>query len=82
MHRKEIAWMGSSRKDLRAFPPEARGEAGHDLFLVQKGESPRDWKPMQSVGTGAREIRIRTWSGGRLEHRVVYVATFRRAKES
>jgi phage-related protein len=32
--------------------------------------------PMQTVGPGAREIRIRTWSGGRLEHRIVYVAKF------
>jgi phage-related protein len=76
MRWKAIEWIGSSRKDLRAFPAEARGEAGHDLFLVQMGESPRDCKPMQSVGPGASEIRIRTWSGGRLEHRVVYVAKF------
>jgi phage-related protein len=79
VRRKPIEWMGSSRKDLRAFPAEARREAGHDLFLVQKGKPPRDWKPMQSVGPGASEIRIRTWSGGRLEHRVVYVAKFREA---
>ena len=68
--------MGSARQDLRAFPTGARGEAGHDLFLVQKGEPAREWKPMQSVGPGASEIRIRTWSGGPLEHRVVYVAKF------
>jgi phage-related protein len=76
MPRKPIGWMGSSRNDLRAFPAEARGEAGHDLFRVQKGQAPRDWRPMQTVGPGAREIRLRTWSGGRLEHRVVYVAKF------
>lgn len=74
--RKPIVWMGSSRKELRAFPDEARGEAGQRLFLVQQGRDPRDWKPMQSVGPGAAEIRIQTWSGGRLEHRIVYVAKF------
>jgi phage-related protein len=73
---KPVEWMGSSRKDLRDFPAEARGEAGHDLFLVHQGGSPRDWKAMQSVGPGAAEIRIQGWSGGRLEHRVVYVAKF------
>ena len=31
---------------------------------------------MSTVGPGAKEIRIRTWSGGRLEHRVVYVGKF------
>lgn len=73
---KPVEWMGNSRKDLRDFPAEARGEAGYDLFLVQQGGSPRDWKPLQSVGPGAAEIRIQGWSGGRLEHRVVYVARF------
>lgn len=68
--------MGSSRKDLRGFPAEARGEAGQGLFLVQQGKDPKDWRPMPSVGRGASEIRIQTWSGGRLEHRVVYVTKF------
>jgi phage-related protein len=27
-----VEWMGSSRKDLRGFPVEARGEAGQGLF--------------------------------------------------
>lgn len=74
--KKPIVWMGSSRSDLRAFPVEARGEAGHGLFRVQQGRDPEDWRPMQSVGPGAAEIRIQTWSGGRLEHRIVDVAKF------
>jgi phage-related protein len=39
---------------------------------VQQGLDPTDWKPMTSVGTGVREIRIQT---GR-EHRILYVASF------
>lgn len=73
---KPIEWMGTSRKDLREFPGEARGEAGQGLFRVQQGKAPKDWRPMQSVGPGASEIRIQSWAGGRLEHRVVYVAKF------
>jgi phage-related protein len=73
---KPVEWMGSSRKDLRGFPVEARGEAGQGLFLVQQGKVPKDWGPMQSVGPGTSEIRIHTWTGGRVEHRVVYVAKF------
>ena len=76
MREKPIAWMGSSRTDLRAFPAEVRAAAGHDLFLLQRGESPRDWKRMRGVGPGVSEIRIHTWSGGRLEHRILYVAKF------
>lgn len=76
MYEKPIVWVGSSKGDLRGFPKDARNEAGYELFLVQQGESPRDWKPLRSVGPGSREIRVQTWSGGRLEHRVVYVAKF------
>jgi phage-related protein len=36
---------------------------------------PTDWKPMPTVGAGVTEIRI----GGRLEHRVIYVAKFSEA---
>ena len=79
MNEKPIAWVGSSKDDLRAFPKEVRDEAGYDLWLVQQGRSPRDWKPLKSIGPGAREIRIHTWSGGRFEHRVVYVAKFEEA---
>jgi phage-related protein len=38
---------------------------------IQQGLDPDDWKPMQTVGPGVREIRIHI--GG--AHRVFYVAT-------
>ncbi len=72
MPSKELFWVGSSRDDIRAFPEEARQEAGHQLHLVQLGVEPSDWKPMPSVGTGVNEIRIHT----AVEHRVLYVAKF------
>ena len=65
-------WMGSSREDLKAFPAEARREAGYQLDQVQRGHDPDDWKPMRSVGQGVREIRIREDSGA---FRVIYLAT-------
>jgi phage-related protein len=46
---------------------------------VQRGLEPKDWKPMESVGPGAREIRVRTHEGGTVQHRVVYVARFEEA---
>lgn len=79
MQEKPVEWLGRSLEDLRDFPDAARGQAGHDLFLVQQGKPPRDWKSIATVGPGAMEIRIRTWSGGRLEHRVVYVTKFAEA---
>lgn len=70
MTEKSIVWIGSSRKDVRAFPNDARRMAGFQLRRVQQGLDPFDWKPMPSIGPGVREIRIHTG----LEHRVCYVA--------
>src|SRR4029434_9760963 len=67
---KPLIWLGSSRRDLRAFPALARRLAGFQLRRVQQGLEPDDWKPMQTVGPGVREIRIRIAGS----HRVFYVA--------
>jgi phage-related protein len=71
---KLIEWLGSSRADIRAFPEDARLEAGWQLELIQRGEDPDDWKPMSTIGAGVREIRIREDSGA---FRVIYLATLR-----
>ena len=68
---KPLIWLGSSRCDLRAFPARARRLAGFQLRRVQRGLDPDDWKPMQTVGPGVREIRIQIAGA----HRVFYVAT-------
>lgn len=77
--RKPVRWMGASYKELNSFPPEAIRRAGFQLDLVQSGRTPEDWKPLESVGPGACELRIRTWDGGAVQHRVVYVARFAEA---
>jgi phage-related protein len=69
---EDLFWVGSSLSDLRAFPEDARREAGHQLHLVQLGLQPDDWKPIPTVGSGVYEIRIHT----AVEHRVFYVAKF------
>jgi phage-related protein len=69
---KPVVWLGSARRDIRAFPPDARRRSGFQLRRVQQGLDPDDWKPMISVGLGVREIRIQT----DLAHRVFYLATF------
>jgi phage-related protein len=70
---KPVEFRGSSLEDLRAFPLTARREAGHQLDRLQKGRDPDDWKPMNTVGRGAKEIRIRDEAGA---FRVLYVAKF------
>lgn len=72
MSDKPIVWLGSARRDIRAFPADARRRSGFQLRRVQQGLEPDDWKPMTSVGLGVREIRIQT----DLAHRVFYLATF------
>lgn len=68
---KPVVFLGDSRADLRAFPEDARNEAGYQLESVQRGDNPKDWKPMKTVGPGVREIRIAEASGA---FRVLYVA--------
>lgn len=70
---KPVEFRGSSLDDLRAFPLAARREAGHQIDQVQHGHDPDDWKPMNTVGKGVKEIRIRDAAGA---FRVIYVAKF------
>jgi phage-related protein len=58
-------------EDLRAFPLRVRREAGYQLDQAQNGREPDDWKPMNTVGQGVKEIRIRDEAGA---FRVLYVA--------
>jgi len=67
---KPVVFLGSSLKDLRAFPGEAVRDSGYQLGKVQVGEDPDDWKPMTTVGVGVREIRIAEEEGA---FRVFYV---------
>jgi phage-related protein len=73
---KSVEFRGSSLDDLRAFPTDVRREVGHQIDQVQQGRDPDDWKPMNAVGKGVREIRIREADGA---FRVIYVAKFEAA---
>lgn len=72
---KPLEFVGTSLADLAAFPAEARRSAGFELWQVQNGLMPSDFKPMRAVGTGVYEIRVHR--GG--EWRVIYVAARREA---
>ena len=75
MSEKPLIWLGDSRDAIRAFPDDVRQIAGFQLWRVQRGLEPNDWKPMPSVGLGVQEIRIHTGT----EHRVLYLAKFAEA---
>jgi len=65
--------MGSSLRDLIAFPDNAKRMAGYQLYRIQQGFDPENWKPFKSVGSGVREIRISEDKG---IFRVMYVTRF------
>ena len=61
-----------AREDLAGFPKAARLRAGHELFMVQAGREPTDWRPMPGIGPGVCEIRVRVVTGA---FRVFYIAS-------
>lgn len=73
---KDLIWCGDSLECVKAFSEGARREAGHELSTVQAGEEPSDWKPMNTIGQGVKEIRIKDEHGA---FRVIYIAKFEEA---
>jgi phage-related protein len=66
-----VVWEGDSREVLKAFPEEVTQNLGFELWLLQQGESPGDYRPVSSVGPGVFELRDqdeRAW------YRVVYLS--------
>lgn len=72
---KPLYFVGSSESDLAAFPTQARRAAGFELWQVQSGHMPSDFKPMLGVGPGTYEVRIHVEG----EWRVIYVAKLKNA---
>ncbi|ELX3855642.1 type II toxin-antitoxin system RelE/ParE family toxin [Salmonella enterica] len=66
--------MGSSLKDLLAFPITVRKAVGYQLHKIQYGIEPDDWKPFSEIGAGVNEIRIRD-----VVTTTMYVAKFEEA---
>ena len=66
-----VAWEGDSREVLHSFPDGVRQNLGFQLWQLQQGERPRDYRPLPSIGTGVFELRDqdeRAW------YRVVYLS--------
>ena len=66
-----VVWEGDSREFLQAFPQGVRQNFGFELWRLQQGESPGDYRSLPSIGTGVFELRDqdeRAW------YRVVYLS--------
>lgn len=72
---KKLKFIGTSEDDLASFPLDAKRAAGFELWQIQIGARPSDFKPMPGVGVGAYEIRVHILG----QWRVIYVAKFAEA---
>ena len=66
-----VAWEGDSREVLQSFPEDVRQNFGFELWRLQQGERPSDYRPLPSIGTGVFELRDqdeRAW------YRLVYLS--------
>ena len=74
---RSLIWIGSSRRDIRAFPQAVRRNIGKTLYAAQAGETDPAAKPLKGFGGGSvLEIVARhdgdTW-------RAVYTVRFAEA---
>jgi phage-related protein len=66
-----VAWEGDSKEVLQSFPEDVRQNFGFELWRLQQGERPSDYRPLPSIGSGVFELRDqdeRAW------YRVVYLS--------
>ena len=66
-----VVWEADSREILQSFPDAARQNFGFELWRLQQGEKPSDYRPLPSIGTGVFELRDqdeRAW------YRIVYLS--------
>jgi len=54
---RPVVWIGSSREDLRAMPPQVRKDIGQALYTAQQGETDPAAKPLKGFG-GTRVMEI------------------------
>jgi phage-related protein len=73
---KPVHFVGRSREDLRELPETVQETGGFQLFKIQQGKEPDDWKAMPAVGPGVHELWVRDDSG---TYRVFDLAKFKEA---
>jgi|SRR6266851_1546752 len=74
---KPLFWIGSSKKDLKAFPDTVQDSCGFALWLAQTGLKHTDAKPLRGFkGAGVLEI-VEDHAGN--TYRAVYTFRFTKA---
>jgi len=73
---KLVFFCGDSLARIKAFPADARQDAGFQIYKLQREELPDDWKPMKTIGKGVKELRMNAISG---HYRVIYLTSLANA---
>jgi phage-related protein len=71
---RPVTWVGSSRRDLRNFPPEVRRDIGQALYAAQQGETDPSAKPLRGFGGGSVLEIVSIHQGG--AWRAVYTVRY------
>ncbi len=74
---KPVRWVGTSLRDLRAFPRAVRSDIGQALFTAQEGKTDPAAKPLKGFG-GASVLEIVASHHGNA-WRAVYTVRFQDA---
>lgn len=59
------------------WPESMRKEGGFQLGRVQQGLDPDNYRPMPSIGSGVREIKLQ--DEDKSQYRLIYIANFEEA---
>ena len=70
---RPLVWMGSSKRDYRAFPEDVKGSFGFALYLAQTGGRALHAKPFKSLGGGVVEL-VQDYDKG--TYRAIYTIRF------
>jgi phage-related protein len=74
---KQVAWIGSSRKDIQRLPRDAQKEFGQALWVAQFSGKHENAKPLKGFGgAGVQEV-VENHDGN--AYRAVYTVRFEEA---
>jgi phage-related protein len=60
---KTVIWVGSSRRDLRAFPEPVKDHMGYALSIAQRGGKHRDTKTRSGFGGAGMVEAVKDFPG-------------------
>ena len=72
--KRPVNWIGSSKKDLDAFPSEVKRQIGVALLVAQHGGKHPNAKPLKGLGRGVLEV-VEDYDGD--TYRAVYTVRFK-----